>query len=295
MSRFVTILGTRIDARTRQEVLGQVHSWLLDPQHRGHVIATVNAEFLVAAERDAAFRLRLAHADLALADGSGVIWAASFLAHPIRPPLVILKALWRYVERGASLVLQPKSVLDALPEKLPGSDLAIDLCRVAADDGRGIFLLGGGTGVAESAAKRLRELVPHVRIAGVHAGRADGHDDVAQREAIHASKSAVVLVAFSAQDQLAWMERNLPHLPDVRVAMGVGGTLDFLAGARDTRHRFGLAARQPPGWMRKLGLDWLWRLITQPYRWKRIWTATGVFSSRVLRENIRQAHAHRDA
>lgn len=285
----VRILGTRIDPRTRSQVLDELRSWLRDAGGQPRTVATVNAEFLVAAERDAAFRARLERADLALADGSGVIWAASFLARPLHPPLVWLKGLWRYVERGASLVLRPRTVLDALPEKLPGSDLAIEVCRVAAAEGAGIFLLGGGPGVAEAAGTRLRELLPGLVISGSHAGRADGSDDAAQRASIAATGARVVLVAFSAQDQLAWMERNLPQLPDVRAAMGVGGTLDFLAGARDPRHRFGLAARQPPGWMRRIGMDWLWRLITQPYRWRRVWTAVVTFSLHVLREGVRRA------
>ncbi len=281
----VPILGVPIHAATKDVVLATFRAWLQEDAV-GHAIATVNAEFLVAASHDLAFLTRLGRADLALADGSGVIWAAHVLARTPRPPFYGMKVRWQAFTSLVALAVAPHRVLDVLPEKLPGSDLAIDLCRVAADEGKSVFLLGGGPGVADGAGAKLLSLIPHLVVAGTYGGRADGSDDAAQRTAINASGAAFVLVAFSAQDQLAWMERNLTSLPGIHAAMGVGGTLDFLAGTRDPAHALGFAARQPPGWMRRSGLDWLWRLLTQPYRWRRVWSAVITFPRLVIASQL---------
>lgn len=291
----IPILGTGIDPCTKAQVLERAHDWLANPHERGKVIATVNAEFLVAAASDSVFRAQLSRADLAIADGVGVVWAAHFLSLHARPPFARLKLRAQYWSSLFRILLAPRSIATPLPEKLPGSNLAIDLCRTASQTHAPVFLLGAGPGIAERAATILQRTIPSVKIVGTSSGSARPEEDTIERSKVHASGARLLLVAFGAKDQLAWLERNLPHLPTVRVAMGVGGTFDFLAGARDPQHRFGLPASQPPAWMRAHGLDWLWRLLTQPYRWKRVLTAVSTFSRMVLAERLAGVKREEDA
>lgn len=286
VSNRIPILGVGIDPCTKSQVLERAHDWLADPHGRGRVIATVNAEFLVAASSDAVFRGQLAKADLAIADGVGVVWAAHFLARRIESPFARLKTRLQYLTSLARIFLAPRSITAPLPEKIPGSNLTLDLCRTASQAQAPVFLLGAGPGIADRAAKEITATIPSVKIVGTSSGSARPEEDSLERSKIQASGARLLLVAFGAKDQLAWLERNLPELPTVRVAMGVGGTFDFLAGARDPQHRFGLPASQPPAWMRSRGLDWFWRLLTQPYRWKRVLTAVSTFSRMVLAEKI---------
>jgi N-acetylglucosaminyldiphosphoundecaprenol N-acetyl-beta-D-mannosaminyltransferase len=90
---------------------------------------------------------------------------------------------------------------------------------------------------------------------------------------IESARPHILLVAFGAPAQDMWIATHLKSLPTVRIAMGVGGTFDFLAGD----------VRRAPLALRILGLEWLWRLILEPWRWKRIWTAVVTFPWLVLR------------
>lgn len=97
--------------------------------------------------------------------------------------------------------------------------------------------------------------------------------DIAAMSAIRASRATVVLAAFGHGRQEKWCRDNAPELPDARLFMGVGGTFDFLTGD----------VRRAPAIFRTLHAEWLWRLMREPRRWRRIWTATFVFQYLALR------------
>ncbi len=120
-----------------------------------------------------------------------------------------------------------------------------------------MFLLGAGPGIAERAAARLRVRHPELRISGTYGGSAGDDGDVVPR--VLAAAPDVVLVAFGMPKQERWIARNLTRLPSVRVAVGIGGSLDYLAGA----------AKAPPAIVHAVGLEWLWRLAREPQRWRR--------------------------
>jgi len=134
-----------------------------------------------------------------------------------------------------------------------------DLVAALAAAGVPLFLLGAAPGVAEDAAAVLLRRHPQARIAGVWAGDAGPGDDAETRRRINASDARVVLVAYGMPRQDYWIARNLPHL-DAPVAIGVGGAFDYLAGR----------VPRAPAWMRARGLEWFYRLIRQPWRWRRI-------------------------
>lgn len=221
----LTILGVRVDDVTEDEAVALCERFIGEGRR---IVATPNPEIVMAAQDDHALRHALAQADLAIPDGGGLLLAARLWARPFR-------------------------------EQVRGSDLTNRLLDRAEARGWRLFLLGGGPGVANTAAARIKGRWPGVQIVGTYAGRADAAHDHATRGAVAAAgRVDLLLVAYGASRQECWMVRNLPTL-DVGVALGIGGTLDFLAGR----------VRRAPRWVRQVRLEWLFRLLRQPWRWRR--------------------------
>ena len=222
----LNLLGTPIDDVTYSEAVAYVST--LMAAGTPAAVVTPNPEFVVIAQRHAAFRAALWQADLAIPDGGGLLLAARLLGLRLR-------------------------------EQVRGTDLAYQLVDHARREGWRVFLLGAGPGVAAAAATRLRSHYPGVSIVGTFAGSAASPGDAATRAAVSAAgRVDLLLVAYGAPRQELWMQRNVAAL-DVGVAMGVGGVLDYMAGR----------VRRAPPLVRNAGLEWLFRLIRQPWRWRR--------------------------
>ncbi len=146
-----------------------------------------------------------------------------------------------------------------LPERVTGSDGVPLIAERAAREGWRLFLLGAAPGVAEKAANILTERYPGLQIVGTYAGSPAAAEEDAIVERINASRPDILFVAYGAPNQDKWIARNLPRL-QVSVAMGIGGALDFVAGV----------TQRAPHWMQHLGIEWLHRLIKQPWRWRRM-------------------------
>ena len=144
-------------------------------------------------------------------------------------------------------------------ERVAGSDLVPALAAVCARRGWRPFLLGARPGVAAEAARRLEADLPGLRVAGTHAGSPRPEDDEEALRRIRAARPDLLLVAYGAPHQELWIARNRDRL-GVPVAIGVGGCFDFLAGR----------VRRAPRRLQHLGLEWLWRLVLQPWRWRRM-------------------------
>jgi N-acetylglucosaminyldiphosphoundecaprenol N-acetyl-beta-D-mannosaminyltransferase len=194
-----------------------------------HQIATTNPEFVMTAQQDAAFRQVLWEADLCIADGVGLLLAARWLKRP-------------------------------LPQRVPGSELIYHLAALAAQKGWRLFLLGAAPGVAAAAAAILQQQYPTLIIAGTYAGSPDPSENTAIVQRINNSHADMLFVAYGAPRQDKWIARNREALTAVRLAMGVGGALDFVTGR----------VLRAPGWLQNLGLEWLYRLIHEPWRWRRM-------------------------
>lgn len=188
------VLGIGIDDLTPAEAVA-AGSALID-KDGFHYVVTPNPEFVMAARKDDQFRAVLNSADLALADGIGVVYAARILGHPLKG-------------------------------KVTGIDFAQGLLTRMAHTGRSLFLLGAKPGVAEQAAERLRAAHPGLLICGTH----DGYfqDDGPVVEKIRAAGADVIFVCLGAPKQELWM---VEHGPDTgaRLAVGLGGSLDVFAG-----------------------------------------------------------------
>jgi N-acetylglucosaminyldiphosphoundecaprenol N-acetyl-beta-D-mannosaminyltransferase len=148
---------------------------------------------------------------------------------------------------------------DPLPERTAGVDTVERFANIARQRGIRFFLLGAASGVAEQAAAKLQGRYPGLIIAGTYAGspHLDEEPDICRR--VRSASPHVLLVAYKVPEQEFWIARNL-HRLHVPVIMNVGGALDFIAGV----------TRRAPLWMRERGLEWLYRLIQQPRRWRRM-------------------------
>jgi len=165
----------------------------------------------------------------------------------------------------------------ARPQRCVGVELAEAVAKLCVQNRWTIALIGGQEGVADKAAWYLRHAYPDIKVFSEPGGKVspDGHlDEQAEASLTHLVEIEpdVVLVAYGHPKQDFWINQHRSRLPKTKVFIGVGGTLDFWSGT---------AQRAPQG-MRSIGFEWLWRLIVEPQRWKRIWNAVVAFPLAVL-------------
>jgi N-acetylglucosaminyldiphosphoundecaprenol N-acetyl-beta-D-mannosaminyltransferase len=235
----VDVLGVefdRLDLASAAERIIERHA-----EGRRTFVITANPEFVMLARREASLARLAASADLVVADGTGIVLASRILRDP-------------------------------LPGRVPGRLLIPAVLQLLSGP---VFLVGAAPGVAEEAAAALVRRIPSIRIAGTFAGTPAPESDAEIRARIDVSGARVVLVAFGMPAQERWIARNLPHLPSVRTAIGVGGVFDQLSGR----------VRLPPRIVHAIGLEWLWRLAFEPRRWRRQ-RVLPVFALLVARQRI---------
>lgn len=159
---------------------------------------------------------------------------------------------------GIGILLAARLRGKQLRERVAGSDLVPNLAKVAASEGWRVFFLGAAPGVAESAAAILASRHPGLLVAGCYAGSPAAEEEAAIVARVRSTQADVVLVAYGAPRQDLWLGRNLAAT-GAAVGIGVGGSFDFIAGV----------SRRAPRWIQRLGLEWLHRLIREPWRWRR--------------------------
>jgi N-acetylglucosaminyldiphosphoundecaprenol N-acetyl-beta-D-mannosaminyltransferase len=212
------------------EVLARAESMVAQPSPR-HVI-TANVDQLVANYRGPAFRALYRDADLVLADGVPLLWAARFLKRPLR-------------------------------ERINGTDLMERICELAARKKFRVFLLGGPEGVAARAAARLQERYPGLPVAGCyfpyHGFERDDPENEKICALLVAQKPAILFTSLGFPKGIQWIAGHQAGCA-IPLAIEVGASFSFISGQ----------LRRAPRWMQKRGLEWLWRLMLEPRRlWKR--------------------------
>jgi N-acetylglucosaminyldiphosphoundecaprenol N-acetyl-beta-D-mannosaminyltransferase len=242
------IFGVRVDHIGSETTLRDHCLRWLDGD-RAIRIFTPNPEILLRARSDPTYAAVLRTADLALPDGTGV-------------------ALIESLRAGRRI------------RRWPGVGIGELLVRIAAERGASMAFVGGRDGVAERAAERWVRALPGVKIAVAGGGVPISEDGVVSppehdpdlTRAVATSSPAIVLVGFGAPKQERWIARNADALPTARIVVGVGGSFDIWADE----------LRRAPAALRKLGLEWTWRLALEPRRLPRMIRATVVFPLRVL-------------
>ncbi len=277
----VSIAGLKIDAITRKDFLHTIHGRLA--QGAKTFVTTPYSEFLYAALYDHVVMDMLNKADLAIPDGIGILWGQRFLSLPFSVRnyyLKIVQAFWQMFYTGAGILLWPRSIYKTFPEKITGADVIWDIAELAAKNNYSVYLLGSF--VPELAAKKLQERYPGLVIAGT--SQKPPQDESIARD-VNDAKADILLVAYGPIRQEQWIVDHYAQL-SAKLMIGLGGTFDYIAGKK----------LQPPRFIRSSGLEWLYRLITQPTRFKRIVRATlgliialiryKVFESMPMRENV---------
>jgi N-acetylglucosaminyldiphosphoundecaprenol N-acetyl-beta-D-mannosaminyltransferase len=163
------------------------------------------------------------------------------------------------VADGIGVVWATRFVGFPTPERITGTDTLIALAKRCVEKNYRLYLLGAAPGVAEQTGVCLQALAPGLQIAGTYAGSPALTEEDAIIERIHVARTDVLCVAYGAPAQELWISRNLSRLP-AAVAIGVGGAFDFLSGHQ----------RRAPRVMQRIGLEWLYRLYREPWRWKRM-------------------------
>ena len=221
----IAILGVPFDNLTTAEAIELIGRMV--ESRRAHYLVTANVDFLVQAQTDVELRRILFDAHLVLCDGTPLIWASRWLGNP-------------------------------LPERVAGSDLVPLLLRVAAEKKYRVFLLGATPESAAQAVANLRENYPNLPLAGHYSPPFSkllemDHEEISRR--ILEAKPDLLFVSLGCPKQEKWIAMHYRSL-GVPVSVGVGATIDFLAGHM----------RRAPKWMQRSGTEWIFRVLQEPRR-----------------------------
>lgn len=171
----------------------------------------------------------------------------------------ILGRAWLVVPDGIGIVLALRLAGLRVPGRVTGADLLDAVTARAARDGWRLYLLGARAGVAEEAAERLAQRHPGATFVGAFAGAPEVAGDAEACARVAAARPDVLFVAYGAPAQEMWIARNQARI-GVAVAIGVGGAFDFAAGR----------VPRAPRVLRRVGLEWAYRLWREPWRWRRM-------------------------
>jgi len=240
----INILGIPIDILKFNDALKKINHFIQSSKY--HQVATVNPEFIIEAQKNKKFKKVLLNTSLSTVDGHGILFALWFLKN--------IK-LWPSVT---------------------GVDLFWAIAKLAEDKKYKIFLLGGGPGIAKRTAKRIKIVHPQINIVGTYPGSTKETKHIIKM--INKAQPNILFVAWGAPKQEVWIYDNSHKFKNPLVAMGVGGTFDFIVGEQI----------RAPKWMRKLGLEWLYRLIKEPKRYKRIYNAVIKFPALVIWDTLKR-------
>ena len=221
----IAILGVPFDNVSTRQTVAIIEEMVASG--RPHYLATANVDFTVQAMKDPELQRILLDAHLVVCDGMPLVWASKWLGNP-------------------------------LPERVAGSDLVPLLLRVAEEKGYRVFFLGGDEEVARTAVAKVREKHPGLHISGHYSPPFApllemDHADICRR--IRDPGTDLLFVSFGCPKQEKWIAMNF-RKAGVPVSLGVGATIDFLAGQ----------VKRAPRWMQVSGLEWLYRMLQEPRR-----------------------------
>lgn len=216
----IDVMGVGFDNLTKTEFIDRARQ-MLKTGEKGYVV-TPNAEIVYEAVQDSSFRDLLNGAALVLPDGAGVVLGAKILGTPLK-------------------------------EKVAGIEFGEEICRLLAETGGKLYLLGSKPGIAEQAGEKLKKKYPGLTICGT----ADGYfkDEEAVVAKINEAEPDVVFVCLGAPKQEKFIRNHFDEL-NATLYLGLGGSLDGYAGV----------AQRAPRWMINLSLEWLYRLLKEPKR-----------------------------
>lgn len=245
-------------------------------------IATPNPEMLLAARKNQHFHDTLLSTDLNIPDGNGIIWAHRYLKTTNKLSNPILLAILGPISL-ISFIFRNRSSNKPFNQAIHGSDLMLKTID-QFNSKHAVFLLGNKHGLNSDTAGQVSKILlkKHPKSKGIYSLDSTPADQKTIGE-INNSKAEMLFIGFGAPHQENWIKENLPKLKHIKLAIGIGGSLDFIAGILP----------RAPEWMRKIGLEWLFRVYQQPKRIGRIINATLVFPYRVIAAKTANPHKYR--
>lgn len=228
MSKKIDVYGVSISDINMQNAVRMFREFV--HSEKFHSIYTPNPEIIMMAKKDDAFHDILERADLVVPDGIGVVIATR-------------------IKKGPTL-----------KERVAGYDLVQNTMKEATKEGYKYFFFGSKPGIADLAKEKMMEKYPGIQIVGTRDGYFKPEDEPEIIKQINESGANVLLVALGAPKQEKWIEANKDKLPNVKVAVGVGGSLDVMSGT----------VKRAPKAFQRLGLEWFYRLLKEPTRFKRM-------------------------
>lgn len=281
----VDILGIRVNIIERTAFYSNICCQLRGESKQR--VSKINTEFITRAFKNDTFKEALNSFELSIADGRGVLWAARYLTLQISNMRLIrpVQAVWQMLYSGVSIVFYPKFISYPIMENIPGVD-ALKLMLVGATEtDSGVFFFGATQLDLDSAVENIKNEMPMLKINGVLNGYDFQNDkSIVPVDIINKTDAKLLIVALGSPLQEYWIRDNLDKLKHIRIAVGEGGSLAFLAGS----------LRRAPNWMQKSGLEWLWRLFTNKSlthqtgsRLKRVWNAVPIFIYEVVRWKVK--------
>jgi len=241
----VNILGILIHNLTMPEAVQSVRQLILEKTPS--VIVTPNVDVLAQTSRNIDFKNLYRRSDLIVADGMPLVWAARLLGTPLKT-------------------------------RVSGADLFPNICKMAAEQGYSVFLLGGKPDAAKLTSERLMKEYPGLKVSGIYCPPY-GFENNEQENAkiirmLKDAKPDVLFVGLGTPKQEKWIF-EYKELYGIPVSMCVGGSFELYCGM----------LKRAPLWMQKTGLEWLWRLMIEPRRlWKRYLVDDLVFVKMVFRQ-----------
>lgn len=241
------LFGIHIEKQTKEEVLEKIKKNIKTPVNFFH-ITSLNPENVVIAQEDATFKKVIETSQVKIVDGTGVVIAGRFLGVALGP-------------------------------RITGVDLMTDILCMADEERLRVMLIGGGSKVAERVIGCQSQIFPRIDFFSLE-GIVDIKNPKKEEEEgifsiVAARKPHLLFVAFGSPFQELWLYKNR-HKLDSIVCMGVGGAFDFLSGA----------IPRAPYLIQMMGLEWFFRLLKQPWRFKRQ-TRLIQFIALVFREKLR--------
>lgn len=176
---------------------------------------------------------------------------------------------------GAGLLWAGRYCGQPFPERVSGVDLVWHLARLSHEQGYRLFLLGAAPNIAERARQSLLTAFPQAQIVGTHHGYFSAEEEPTIIDQIRTTRPDVLLIAMGMPRQEKWAHQHRWAL-EVPVLIGVGGSFDVYAGV----------VRRAPRWLQQNGLEWLWRLLQDPRKIRKVRNLPR-FVWRVVRESKR--------
>lgn len=289
------VLNVRVDFGLNvEEVVSRVEEMLDD--EKCHCICTTNPEFVIDAQNDEEFKKIINESDLSVPDGNGVLYANYYISQVSkfnRGLFFTVRCFLYGIYFGLSSVLKEYD----MGKGVTGVELTHKFCELAAAKGYNVFLLGGwpkdfrgrnmktGSDFATQTAEILKGKYPGLKVIGASSqfsrDECDDENTVAyikdcmKKEGV--SKIDFLFVAYNHIHQEKWIVRNRCKIP-AKVCVGVGGTFDYINGHM----------KYAPEIYRNLRIEWLYKLLTQPWRYKRIFKAFPTFPIKIFCDVIKK-------